>query len=248
LPSLHELQTRFATAMLADTGDPSARIAIYRNTVFANYRNALGATYRVVLQLVGRPFFHAAVDAYVETHPSTGGDLNVYGNRFGDFLTGYPHAKDLPYLPDVARLEWAVDEASRAADAGGAPDAILTALATIPADRITAQRFALDPACRFIVSEYPVLRIWQVHQPAFEGDITVKFGGAADQLLVRREEGGVVVERLAPGDFALLRTLDDGGDLAAALEAAMTADPLFDLGTALRSYIANRTLAELRNA
>ena len=247
MPSLRELQTRFATAMLADTGDPGERIAIYRNTVLANYRNALGATYRVVLQLVGRPFFQAAVDAYVEAHPSTGGDLNVYGDRFGDFLASYPHERDLPYLPDVARLEWAVDEAGRAADAGGSPDAVLAALAAIPADRITAQRFALDPACRFIVSEYPVLRIWQVHQPAFEGDIAVKFGGATDRLLVRREAGGVVVERLAPGDFALLKVLDDGGDLAAALEAAMTADPLFDLGTALRGYIANRTLADLRS-
>jgi len=57
----------------------------------------------------------------------------------------------------------------------------------------------------------------------------------------------VVVERLARGDFALLQVLDDGGDLAAALDAAISADPLFDLGTALRGYIANRTLAELRN-
>ncbi len=63
---------------------------------------------------------------------------------------------------------------------------------------------------------------------------------------MRREAGAVVVERLAPGDFAFLRELSGGGDLAAALEAAMTADPLFDLGTALRNFIANRTLAELR--
>ena len=81
MPSLRELQTQFAAAVLADTGDRGERIAIYRNTIFANYRNALGATYPVVLQLVGRPFFDAAVDAYVLTHPSTGGDLNVYGDR-----------------------------------------------------------------------------------------------------------------------------------------------------------------------
>ena len=246
MPSLRELQTRFAISLLADTGDPGERIAIYRNTVFANYRNALGATFPVVQQLVGVPFFNAAVDAYVVAHPSTSGDLNVYGDRFGDFLADYPHAKELPYLPDVARLEWAVDEASRAEDAGGTAEAILAALARIPADRITAQRFAVDPSCRFVISEFPVLRIWHVHQPSFTGDTSVKFGGSTDQLLVRREDGAVVVERLAPGDFAFLRELSGGGDLAAALDAAMTADPLFDLGTALRDFIANRTLAELR--
>ena len=246
--SLREMQTRFADALLGDTGDIGERIGIYRNTVSANYRNALGATYRVVAQLVGKPFFNAAVDAYVLACPSTSGDLNVYGDRFGDFLATYPHAKELPYLPDVARLEWAVDEASRAADALGTPDALLRALAAIPAESITAQRFALDPSSRFVTSDYPVLRIWQVHQPAFEGDITVAFGAVTDHLLVRREAGAAVIERLPPGDFALLRALGRGVDLAAALDAAMTADANFDLGTALRVHIANHTLAELRGA
>ena len=67
-----------------------------------------------------------------------------------------------------------------------------------------------------------------------------------DRLLVRRESGNVVIERLAPGDFALLRTLADGGDLASALDAAMTAEATFDLGTTLRACIANHTLTELR--
>jgi len=246
LPSLRELQARFASALLALDSDSAERVAIYRNTVFLNYRNALGATYRVVEQLVGAPFFNGAVDAYVRACPSTGGDLNVYGDRFGDFLASYPHAKELPYLPDVARLEWAVDEASRAADHEGTAEAILAALGRIPAERITAQRFVLDPSCRFVVSEYPVLRIWHVHQPAFDGDMDVKFDTGTEHLLVRREADAVVIERLAAGDFAFLRALNTGGDLAAALEAATAADPLFDLGTALRRVIGNRTIAALQ--
>jgi len=246
LPSLRETQTRFATALLNVDGDADERIAIYRNTVFANYRNALGATYGTVRKLVGVPFFNAAVDAYVLANPSAGGDLNVYGASFGDFLATYAYAGGLPYLRDVARLEWAVDEAGRAADISGTPEALLAALGAIPAARITALRFTLDPTCRLVDSVYPVLRIWQVHQPGFEGDIAVAFGEATDHLLVRRQPGGVVIERLAPGDHALLRALDGGDDLAAALDAATAAEPTFDLGTTLRICIANRTLAELR--
>ena len=52
--------------------------------------------------------------------------------EFGDFLACYPHAREPPYLPDVARLEWAMDEAGRAADAGGTPEAMLDALARFP--------------------------------------------------------------------------------------------------------------------
>jgi hypothetical protein len=246
LPSLRERQVGFASALLAGDDDGGERVAIYRHSVRANYRKALGATYRVVSQLVGEPFFHAAVDAYVSVAASTGGDLNVYGESFGGFLATYPHAQSLPYLPDVARLEWAIDEAGRAADADGAPEDILEALAATPAERITALGFALDPSCRLLTSTYPVLRIWQVHRPGFAADMTVEFGAVADRLLVRRGLGALVVERLAPGDFALLQALVGGGDLAAALDAAVAAEPDFDLGTTLRNCIANRTFAELR--
>jgi len=66
-------------------------------------------------------------------------------------------------------------------------------------------------------------------------------------LLVRREEGAVIIERLPPGDHALLRTLKDGGDLATALDAAVAAEPEFALEISLRARIANRTLAQLRS-
>src|SRR5262245_44301191 len=104
--SLHELQRRFAASLVDTDTDPPT--AVYRNTVAANYRNHLGATYAVVRELTGTAFFNAAVDAFTISNPSTGGDLNVYGKEFADFLATYPYARDLPYLPDVARLEWAL--------------------------------------------------------------------------------------------------------------------------------------------
>jgi hypothetical protein len=211
LLSLRERQTAFAMALLEGGGDAGERIAIYRNTVVSNYRNALGATFVVVKQLVGAAFFNAAVDAYALAVPSTGGDLNVYGSDFPDFLASYPHARDLPYLADVALLEWAVDAAGRAADAAGSPELILDALARIPAEQVVAQRFTLDPSCQFVRSAYPVLRIWQVHQPGFAGDVAVSFDVAADHLVVRREEGRVSIQRLPPGAHAQRRRRPGNG-------------------------------------
>src|SRR6185369_980913 len=97
MPSLRELEKGFASALFAAEGAsppfavagamPAAdRVSIYRNAMFANYRKALAATYPVVQRLVGVPFFNAAVDAYVRAHASTSGDLNGYGDVFGDFL------------------------------------------------------------------------------------------------------------------------------------------------------------------
>src|SRR6185295_14130937 len=126
--------------------EPGERIAVYRHTMLTNYRNALGATYPVVRELTGMPFFNAAVDAFVLAHPATGGDLNVYGAAFPVFLATYPDAPQLPYLPDVARLEWAMDEAHRAADSEGDAQRTLATLAAIPADEVALRRFMLDPS------------------------------------------------------------------------------------------------------
>lgn len=235
---LSDLQRRFA-AWLADPQGAPARVGVYRNTTRANYRNALGATYPVVRELVGAPFFNAAVDAFVAAHPATGGDLNVYGAQLAEFLAAYPHARELPYLPDVARLEWALDEAQRAHEPRGSPQEVLAALAGEDAG---TRAFTLDPSCRLVHSAYPVMRIWQVHQAGAEGEQRVDLAAGGDRLLVRREAGVPVIARLASGDYAWLATLALGHSLAAALEAALDADATFDLGAALGQHIADGTI------
>ena len=159
MPSLRELQQGFAAAILCEPGEPprfdasepghaAERIAIYRTALVANYRNTLSATYPVVKRLTGAPFFHAAVDAFVQRHPSTSGDLNVYGDAFPQFLATYPPAADLSYLPDVARLEWSIDEAQRAADCARVPEAVLAALTVLPAERLPYRQLSRRTASR----------------------------------------------------------------------------------------------------
>jgi hypothetical protein len=249
MPSLRELQQEFVAAVLAPDGAEPAfaiagaaraadRIGIYRNAVFANYRNALRASYPVVLRLVGEAFFDAAVDAFVQAHPSVCGDLNVYGDAFGGFLAGYPHAAGLPYLADVARLEWAVDEAQRAADAGQVPDAVLGALAATPPERLPATRLHLDPSCRLVESKFPILHIWQANQPGHEDHDRVDLDEGADRIVVRRGADGVVLARVSAGEHAFLAALGAGATFGEALDAAQRADAAFDLGAVLRANIA----------
>ena len=153
-----------------------ARLAIYRANGRANYRNALAATYPVVKRLTGAPFFDAAVDAFVAAHPPVAGDLNIYGERLAGFLERYSPAADLPYLPDVARLEWAIDEANRAADASRAPDAVLAVLSIVAPERLPQVRLALGASCRLVTSAFPILRIWRANQPDRAGDERIVAG------------------------------------------------------------------------
>ena len=189
MPALRELQAAFRDAMLdpaaeaavlgrleEDAGTGRRRLAAYRNSILGNLIGALAATYPVVERIVGTAFFREAARRYVETHPSVSGDLNDYGGDFAPFIADYPHAHELAYLPDVARLEWRVQGVYYAADA---PSADLALLAEIPPGRYGELRFACDPAHARLDSPWPLDAIWQVNREGYAGDMTVDFPGRA---------------------------------------------------------------------
>jgi hypothetical protein len=256
MPSLRELQRGFsAAAIFGDTASALSlgilsdglgvpeRLAVYRNNIFGNYRRVLAATYPVVKRLVGAPFFDAASDQFVRAHPSAHGDVNRYGDEFGPFLGGYAPARELKYLSDVARLEWAIDQAAIADDAALFD---LKALAAVPAEKVSSLRFLLHPSARLLASPFPVFHIWQVNQAGHDGDDRVDLGEGGDTLLVLRGAGGVTVERVPPGEHALLTALAANATLGEAVPRAQDVDTTFDLTDALHRHVANHTIVALR--
>ena len=126
--ALPELQRAFAAAILADETAtlsplvradgiaPERRIQVYRNNSLITLAEALKATFPVVCRLVDERFFDYAARAFIRAHPPRQPRLADYGEEFADFLAGFEPARSLPYLPDVARLEWAINLAYHAAD------------------------------------------------------------------------------------------------------------------------------------
>jgi hypothetical protein len=256
MPSLRELQRNFSAAIMFDDRaamaslgivagglDPARRIAIYRNNVMGNYRRALATTYPVVRSLVGVPFFATACDIYARGHASARGDVNRYGGDFATFLRTYAPARDLKYLSDVARLEWAVDQSNIAADAAPLD---IAGLGAVPAEQVSNLRFHLAPSVRLLASPFPILHIWRVNQPGYAGDDRVDLGEGGDALLVQRTAGEVVIERIERGDHVLLAAVAAHAILGAAATRAAGADPAFDLAAALRRYVANETIVGFR--
>jgi hypothetical protein len=259
MPSLHELQRAFSAAtVFGDAGAlaslgivagglrPDARIDIYRGNLLGNYRKALAATYPVIKRLVGAPFFDAASDNFVRGHPSTRGDINRYGANFAAFLRTYAPARDLRYLPDVARLEWAVDQANIARDAASFD---LAALAVVPPELHGELRFSLHPSARLIVSRFPILHIWRANQPDTEGDEQIDLEEGGDTLLVLRRPasvGGVVIERIPSSDHQLLAQLAAGRTLGEAANGCAAKFPEFDLAGALQRHVTGNTIVAFR--
>lgn len=257
MPSLRDTQDRFTRAIfsgdpasmedlvLAGALTPAVRVDIYRNNVLVNYQNALRDTYPALVRLVGDEFFNAAARRYARTHASTSGDLHDYGETFGDFLAGFEPAQSLPYLPDMARLEWAMHRVFHAADAAHLAPADFAGL---DESRMPDLRLVLHPATRVLASAFPLLNIWQLCQPdsaAPEANVDLDAGGQC--LLVIRREYAVHLEILTASEHALLSCLRDGGTLGEGVEQALRLHANFDLGACLTrhvtggSFAANRT-------
>ena len=225
---------------------PAARhLQVYRNNVFESLVGALKAVYPVVERLVGTGFFAYAADGYIRHHPPASGNLHDFGDSFAGFLAGFEPARELAYLPDVARLEWAWHRAFHAADR--APLA-LERLAAVPPERYGQVRFRLHPSAQFIASDYPLLRIWEVNQPAYAGDVAVNLADGGVQLLVVRRELEVVIESLGAGDDALLRAFAAGQRFEDASAAALATQPDYDLPAALRRHVANAVITDVQEA
>ena len=193
------------------------RVEIYRHNVLSNLRGAMQAVYPVILRLVGEAFFNEASDQYARAHPSPSGDLNRFGAQFAAFIAAYPYARDLPYLPDVARLEWAWHESFHATDAVPFE---MSRLSAVRPDAYGALRFRLAAAVRLLRPTYPALRIWEVNQEEYAGDMRVDLDSGSPPLLVAREEYAPGFASITPGEYVFLDGLDHGMTLGAISECA----------------------------
>ena len=255
MPSLADVQARFARALLAgDDGAaadliaadglvPSARLAIHRHHHVASLTAALQATFPVVRRLVGDGFFRYLAHEFIRAHPPAQPCLFAFGEALASFVASFPACESLPYLADVARLEWSMNRAAHADDAVPLDVSTLRTLDPGDLDDLTL-RFA--PSVVLLTSAWPVDAIWRANQPEADPDATVDAGTGPVRLEIRRIGDDVVMRRLGDGEFTFRRALLDGESLHAAATTAATHDIHFDLARALCDLVDDSVLTGYR--
>ena len=224
-----------AAAAVAEDGlAAEARLGIYRHHVFTTLTAALAATFPVVCRLVDERFFGFAADRYIREEPPSSPCLFEYGATFAAFLGGFPPSRGLPYLADVARLEWAMNRALHAPDHAPLEADLLRARA---AEMTGAEVFTLDPSLSLVASPWPVDRIWRVNQPGADDDATVDLSAGGVALEVRRLGDAVAFRGLDGGVFAFREALVEGRRVSEAVGRALAADEGFDLPGALGAIL-----------
>ncbi|OYW30861.1 MAG: DUF2063 domain-containing protein [Methyloversatilis sp. 12-65-5] len=247
MSALLDAQRRFAGALRSAQGEPAmlpllagdaernrSLLGVYRGNAVASASAALALAYPVCRQVTGDDYFDALVRRYWAQTPSSDGDLNHYGNSFADFLDGFEPVRALPYLPDVARLEWSVHVATTAADAtplGG------DAFVALDADALAAAHLYMTPGFALLGSAWPIADIWLQHQPSANGEFDIDLG-RGQHAVVWREGLRVRVASLPAGAHAFWAAIAlVGARLGDAWAGALQHEHDFNLAAAIEQAI-----------
>jgi hypothetical protein len=232
-------QHAFATALLDPAlpvppglrawngSDPGARFSVYRNNVVHSLVNVLADSFPVVRELVGDEFFGAMARLYLVDHPPTSPLMHRYGEGLPAWIADFEPATALPYLSDMARLEWARLCAFHAADAEPIEVQALVGLMQAP-ERLASATLALHPTLAIVRSPHPIVSLWSAHQQddaARDAQLSALRLDRAEAALVFRDaaDDALVVE-LPDADAQLTATIGGGASLATAQQAHPQAD------------------------
>jgi len=232
---------QYSEDLMKDASSSGSRVLIYHNNMYGNLRGVLRSIYPVVENLVDEEFFTYAANKYIQQHPSSSGDLNLYGGQFPAFLAGFPAVSRLDYLPDTASLEWLVHQVYFSADSLPLD---LQALVAVPSDNYGNMIFMLNPACRLYSSIFPVHLIWQANQPGVDDDHTVDISGGGVNLVVIRQERKVTLQTVTHEEYRLLKLIGQKVSFSTLCQQVLDSKAALDMALFLNEFINRRVIGD----
>jgi len=250
---LDTMQELFADALLAPkmtdaaldlfSGPPAQvanRLALYRGNLGEHWQHALSGAYPVLKQQLGDEFFKAMARVYGRRYPSATGDLNCFGGYMPAFLQDFEPTQPYPWLPDLARLEWALHRAHYAAD-GEIFDA--ACIATLNPDTMDSVYLRLRPGCSLHHFAWNVETLWQAHQqePPAEWRDSLQNPVMA---FVYREGWRADVRTVDSAEAAAIARLVEGASVGEILDTVLAQDATCDIAALFGRWLADNVLMQ----
>lgn len=196
--------------LLHERGLPARqRLNVYYHHNQIVQLGALQGIFPAVQRLVGEEFFAQMAMFYTDQYPLRCGDLRTFGAQLPDFMETFEPLAPLPYLPGVARLEWACHESLHAGEA------------TPPTAPDVDSPLRLAAHVRLLHSVYPVAEIWEFALSDHKAD-SPRFNideGGPNHLLIMRPTLDVEVYSLPREEWAWLNGFTSTRGVIPALSA-----------------------------
>jgi len=238
-----ELQTSVSKALMEPDQAPPAgvkrlkngavpvkRFNVYRNNVALSLINVLRQTFPVVEELVGKDFFDTMARHFSITHLPESPMMFQYGDKFPGFIKQYEPAQSLPYLKDVAQLEWTRNVSLYAKDQ---TSITIEQLAQFDQEQMPDVKFDLHASLQLIDSAWPIITIWQAHQGQGEQISLNQLPDQGQSAVVLRPALEVNVHQVDPITTYFIAQLQQGQTFGQAVEACVSKQTTFDISANL---------------
>ncbi len=191
----------------------SQRLDIYRDSILGGITEGLSGIFPVCEKLVGSQYFSHMLTNFLKQHPSSSPDLGNYDALLANYIAQFKAAKDLVYLPEVAKLEWLWHKAFNAGDTHSNNAAVYTLdhLASITENEQARIQFVLQPSVQLMQFDYPVHLIWNMNQDNYQGlkQIDLNEGGV-NLLIFRGPKYSMNIHPLNKDEFIFYQALQKG--------------------------------------
>ena len=199
--SLNQTDTSLESRLANIALSAEESIQIYQNNYVLSLSEALSASYPTVQKLVGEEYFKFVAKNFILQHGHNQGDLNLFGLGFNQFLQQQDALSTLPYLADIALLDWQIEQTA------GQPltNQLFTVevLQSIPAEQLGDAVLHLAPHQSLLASQYPVFSIYQMVQ-ANQVE-AIELDEQDFVLFTKQANFEVQLEQISPLSYAFLR-------------------------------------------
>lgn len=155
---------------------------------------------------------------YVDNYPSQAPSLDDYGAHLAQFCSAFTPLQDLPYIADLAKLEWAWHRAFHAADEKGVA---LEALNRFSPEQQTNIQFKLKKSLSCFQFNYPISEIWTMNRDLTPLK-TIDISSGGERVIIWRNEYQVHVDVLTELEDTFLKGIKKGQTLGTIYESLLS--------------------------
>lgn len=227
-PSLVELQLAMTSQILGDDSpfpfdewirvpdgaDPRTRIAVHRDGYPARIASSLAEAFPAVANILGDGSLAKLTNRFIRDDGCSEWNLNRIGRSLPEFLESDPLTHELPFLPDLAALEWAVFECFHSAPGHEFDPSTIGALSS---DDWTHARIVFRPGTAVVGSEWPIHELWNTRD-LDRSEIDVDLSGRPERVLVYQVDFAIETHTVDPIEAHALESLLAGARLGEVME------------------------------
>ncbi|WP_022942071.1 DNA-binding domain-containing protein [Psychromonas hadalis] len=136
------------------------RLQVYRNSFIMGVTEALATTYQHTVALVGEDFFNAVSRQFILNQPPIENNIIVYGDGFSDYLDRLPQLKKMPYISEMARFEWLLEQTSNIEVENKSLD--VARLAEVDDEQLEQLQFSIPKQITLFQSEQNINQLYKM--------------------------------------------------------------------------------------